>query len=47
YQFHIDLVYSDYQRYRMALEAIRPLTEGLEIIGEFRQGMMPYAAGKN
>jgi prephenate dehydratase len=47
YQFHIDLVYSDYQRYRMALEAIRPLTEGLEIIGEFRQGIMPYAAGKN
>ncbi len=47
YQFHIDLVYSDFKRYRLALDAIKPLTEGLEIIGEFRQGIMPYATGKN
>jgi len=47
YLFHIDLVFSDFQRYRMALDAIRPLTEGLEIVGEFRQGIMPYAAGQN
>ena len=47
YLFHIDLVYTDFQRYRMALDAIRPLTEGLEIVGEFRQGTMPYATGKN
>jgi prephenate dehydratase len=43
YQFHIDLVYTDYKRYRLALDAIHPLTEGLEIIGEYRQGLMPWA----
>jgi prephenate dehydratase len=47
YLFHIDLVYTDFQRYHMALDAIRPLTEGLEIVGEFRQGAMPYATGQN
>lgn len=47
YLFHIDLVFGDFQRYHMALDAIRPLTEGLEIVGEFRQGLMPYSAGQN
>lgn len=47
YLFHIDLLFSDFQRYRMALDAIRPLTEGLEIVGEFRQGIMPYSGGQN
>jgi prephenate dehydratase len=47
YMFHIDLIYSDYARYRMALDAIRPLTEGLETVGEFRHGMMPYEPGIN
>jgi prephenate dehydratase len=45
YQFHIDVVYSDYKRYRLALDAIRPLTDGLEIVGEYRQGRMPWANG--
>lgn len=47
YLFYIDLVFNDFQRYRMALDAIRPLTEGLEIIGEFRQGVMPFPGAKN
>lgn len=47
YLFHIDLIYDDFNRYRMALDAIRPLTEGLEIIGEFRHGLMPYETGIN
>jgi prephenate dehydratase len=47
YLFHIDLIYSDFKRYRMALDAIRPLTEGLEIVGEFRRGTMPYETGTN
>jgi prephenate dehydratase len=47
YLFHIDLVFSDFHRYHMALDAIKPLTEGLEIVGEFRQGIMPYAVGQN
>ncbi len=47
YLFHIDLVYTDFQRYRMALDAIRPLTEGLEIVGEFRQGAIPFDGAHN
>lgn len=47
YMFHIDLIYSDYARYRLALDAIRPLTEGLETVGEFRHGLMPYETGTN
>ena len=47
YLFHIDLIYSDYNRYRQALDAIRPLTEGLEVLGEFMHGLMPYEAGNN
>jgi prephenate dehydratase len=47
YMFHIDLIFNDYTRYRMALDAIRPLTERLETVGEFRRGLMPYEAGNN
>ena len=47
YLFHIDLIYDDYDRYRLALDAIRPLTEGLEIVGEFRHGLMPFETGMN
>ncbi|MCU0458252.1 MAG: prephenate dehydratase [Bacteroidales bacterium] len=47
YLFHIDLIYNDFNRYRMALEAIRPLTEGLEIVGEYRRGLMPFESGSN
>jgi prephenate dehydratase len=47
YLFHIDLIYDDYDRYRLALDAIRPLTEGLEIVGEFRHGLMPFETGIN
>jgi prephenate dehydratase len=41
YLFHIDLVFNDYQRYRQALSAIGPLTDQLEIFGEYKQGEMP------
>lgn len=47
YLFHIDLIYNNYNRYRLALDAIRPLTEGLEVVGEFRHGLMPYENGDN
>lgn len=40
YLFHIDLVYSDYENYHRALDAIRLITEGLVVTGEFRQGRM-------
>jgi len=41
YLFHIDLQFSDYHQYRLSLDAIRPLTEHLEILGEYKQGEMP------
>jgi len=47
YLFHIDLIYDNFDRYRLALDAIRPLTEELEIIGEFRHGLMPFETGMN
>lgn len=37
YQFYIDLTYSDYIRYRQALEAFRPLTKDLRVLGEYSE----------
>ena len=37
YRFYVDLVFEDYNRYRLALEAIRPLTNELVILGEYRE----------
>ena len=45
YMFYVDLVYSDYERYRMSLDAIRPLTTGLDILGEYEQGTRPDEKG--
>lgn len=44
YFFLADLMFSNYQRYRMALEAIRPLTDQLGIMGEYMHGGMPAIA---
>jgi len=46
YMFYVDLVYSDYERYRMSLDAIRPLTIDLDILGEYEQGTRPDENGK-
>jgi len=35
YLFYIDLGFSDYHRYRQSLDAIRPLSIGLEVLGEY------------
>lgn len=37
YQFYINLLFSDYHRYRQAIEAIRPLTKEFGILGEYAQ----------
>jgi prephenate dehydratase len=37
YQFYIDLTFSDYERYRQAIDAILPLTGNLKILGEYRE----------
>ncbi len=38
YHFLIDLTFDDPVRYRQALDAIRPLTHELTILGEYKQG---------
>lgn len=38
YQFYINLLFSDYKRYRQSLEAIGPLTGMLKVLGEYEDG---------
>lgn len=38
YMFYIDLTFTDYTRYKQALDAIRPLTIDLKILGEYAEG---------
>ena len=41
YFFYIDLVFKDYNRYQQSLEAIKPLTDHLQILGEYQNGQPP------
>ena len=38
YQFYVDLTFSDLTRYKQSLQAIRPLTSDLKILGEYPDG---------
>ena len=38
YQFYVNLLFSDYKRYRQAIDAILPLTKDFEILGEYMEG---------
>lgn len=38
YLFFIDLTFDDYMRYKQSLDAIRPLTRNLRILGEYQIG---------
>lgn len=38
YQFFINVSFEDYERYTQAVNAIRPLTSEIEILGEFPEG---------
>ena len=38
YMFYVDVTYEDYVRYRQSIDAIRPLTKQLKILGEYKQG---------
>ncbi len=42
YLFYVDLVFTDYDKYRLALKAIEPLTSELKILGEYRQATRPH-----
>lgn len=41
YLFYIDLVFSNYKKYKQALSAILPLTKELDILGEYQKGIRP------
>ena len=38
YQFYVNLLFSDYKRYKQAIDAILPLTKDFEILGEYMEG---------
>lgn len=38
YMFYVDVTYDDYTRYRQSIDAIRPLTRQLKILGEYLDG---------
>ena len=38
YMFYIDVMYEDYTRYRQSIDAVRPLTKQLKILGEYQEG---------
>ena len=38
YLFYVDVIFTDYTRYTQGIDAIRPLTSGLKILGEYRHG---------
>lgn len=42
YQFYIDLKFIDYERYKQSIEAILPLVEKLNVLGEYRDGKQNY-----
>ncbi len=38
YMFYVDVQFTDYTRYSQGIDAIRPLTSGLKILGEYKHG---------
>lgn len=42
YAFHVDLVYTDYPKYRKCLQAIEPLTENIHTLGEYKEGYQSF-----
>lgn len=37
YLFYVDVTYDDFQRYRQSIDAVRPLTKELQILGEYQE----------
>lgn len=38
YMFYIDVMYTDYTRYKQSIDAVRPLTKQLKVLGEYKEG---------
>lgn len=41
YQFYISLTHDNYERYRQALDAVRPLLKDFQLLGEYREAKTP------
>lgn len=41
YQFYINLTFDNYERYRQALDAVRPLLKDFQLLGEYREAKLP------
>ena len=41
YRFYIDVTFDDLDRYRQAVEAVRPLTSDFAVLGEYRRSANP------
>lgn len=41
YMFYVDLTYDSYIRYRQSIDAIRPLTRQLSVLGEYKEWIKP------
>lgn len=46
YLFYVDMVFDDYEKYRLSLRAIKPLTNELQVLGEYRQAERPKENSK-
>lgn len=42
YMFYVDLTFNDYIRYQQSLEAIKPLTKNMKILGEYKKGKQSH-----
>jgi prephenate dehydratase len=40
YQFYVDLTFKDHKLYKQSLEAIKPFTSHLSVLGEYQKGRM-------
>lgn len=47
YLFYVDVIFNDYTRYLQSLDAIRPLTHNLKILGEYEMGKQSYPQAGN
>jgi len=39
YQFYVDVEINEYELYKQSIEAIKPFTSGLQILGEYKKGI--------
>jgi len=47
YLFYVDLIFEDYIRYKQSLDAIKPLTKGLQSLGEYHVGKRSFDTVSN